>query len=58
MSSRRRITIALVGLIVLVIVGWLVRQNTGGDSGAESAAASVATARHETGRNFSSSLIL
>ena len=28
MTSRRRITVALVGLIVLVVGGWLVRQMT------------------------------
>lgn len=33
MGSRKRITFALVGLVVLVVVGWLVRENTG-DSGA------------------------
>jgi RNAse (barnase) inhibitor barstar len=32
-SSRRRITVALVGLIALVIIGWIVRQYTG--SGAQ-----------------------
>lgn len=29
MSSRKRITIALVGLIALVVVGWLVREQAG-----------------------------
>ncbi|HVV09338.1 ribonuclease domain-containing protein [Amycolatopsis sp.] len=33
MSSRRRITVALVGLIVLVVGGWLVKDLGGGDSG-------------------------
>jgi ribonuclease T1 len=28
-GSRKRITLALVGLVVLVIVGWLVKENTG-----------------------------
>ncbi|NYI93624.1 guanyl-specific ribonuclease Sa [Amycolatopsis endophytica] len=28
MSSRRRITVALVGLIVLVFAGWIVRETT------------------------------
>jgi hypothetical protein len=28
MSSRRRITIALVGLILLAVVGWLVTTST------------------------------
>jgi ribonuclease T1 len=32
-GSRRRITLALVGLVVLVIVGWLVKENTGGANG-------------------------
>jgi guanyl-specific ribonuclease Sa len=31
-GSRKRITLALVGLVVLVVVGWLVKLNTG-DSG-------------------------
>ncbi|RCW40818.1 hypothetical protein DFQ14_110147 [Halopolyspora algeriensis] len=31
MSSRRRITIALVGMIVLVIVGWLARGSADGE---------------------------
>jgi hypothetical protein len=28
MSSRRRITVALVGLVLLAVVGWLVRGAT------------------------------
>ena len=31
MSSRTRITLALVGLILLVVVGWLVRGQSGGE---------------------------
>lgn len=47
MSSRRRITIALVGLIVLVVVGWLVRGATGADSAELSKpAVSVAATGH------------
>ncbi|WP_243789436.1 hypothetical protein [Saccharopolyspora gloriosae] len=30
MSSRKRITIALVGLIALVVIGWFVQQGTTG----------------------------
>ncbi|HEY0497215.1 MAG TPA: ribonuclease domain-containing protein [Kutzneria sp.] len=33
MTSRRRITIALVGLIVLVLAGWLIRDVTSGSTG-------------------------
>ena len=29
MSSRRRITVALVGLLALVVIGWLVREFAG-----------------------------
>jgi hypothetical protein len=29
MNSRKRITVALVGLIVLVLIGWLVRECAG-----------------------------
>jgi ribonuclease T1 len=32
-GSRRRITLALVGLVVLVLVGWLVKLNTGASGG-------------------------
>jgi ribonuclease T1 len=32
-TSRRRITIALVGLIVLVLAGWLIRDVTSGSTG-------------------------
>ncbi|TDP96289.1 ribonuclease domain-containing protein [Labedaea rhizosphaerae] len=32
MGSRKRITLALVGLVVLVVVGWLVKENTGDSS--------------------------
>lgn len=32
MGSRKRITLALVGLVVLVLVGWLVKENAGDSS--------------------------
>lgn len=32
MSSRRRITVALVGLVLLGVIGWLVKDLTGGSS--------------------------
>jgi ribonuclease T1 len=41
-GSRKRITLALVGLVVLVIVGWLVKENTG-DSKPPSSPSSSAT---------------
>ena len=31
MSSRTRITLALVGLILLVVFGWVVRGQSGGE---------------------------
>lgn len=31
MSSRKRITLALVGLILLVVLGWVVRGQSGGE---------------------------
>lgn len=31
MSSRKRITLALVGLILLVVFGWVVRGQSGGE---------------------------
>lgn len=40
MTSRRRITIALVGLIVLVLAGWLIRDVTTGSTGAPSTTSS------------------
>lgn len=39
MGSRKRITVALVGLVVLVVVGWLVKTSTGDSSPSPSAPA-------------------
>ncbi|KAA9158609.1 ribonuclease N [Amycolatopsis acidicola] len=36
MSSRRRITVALAGLIVLVLGGWLVKDLSGGEQSTQS----------------------
>ncbi len=33
MASRKRITIALVGLILLVVIGWFVREFAGAGDG-------------------------
>lgn len=44
MSSRRRITVALVGLLVLVLGGWLVKDLGSGGSGTPAPAPSSATA--------------
>ena len=33
MTSRRRISVALVGLIALVVIGWFVRDHLGADAG-------------------------
>jgi len=41
MFNRRRITAALIGLLVLVLGGWLVKDNLGGSSSAPSTPASV-----------------
>ncbi|TNC24415.1 ribonuclease domain-containing protein [Amycolatopsis alkalitolerans] len=42
MSSRRRITVALVGLIVLVLGGWLVKDlGSGADTGMQTEALSA-----------------
>ncbi|WP_086843108.1 ribonuclease domain-containing protein [Amycolatopsis kentuckyensis] len=43
MFNRRRITAALIGLLVLVLGGWLVKDNLGGGSTAPSPAPSVTT---------------
>ena len=37
MSSRRRISVALVGLSALVIIGWFVRDHSGGNAAETSA---------------------
>lgn len=45
MSSRKRISAALAGLILLVLLGWLVRQHTaGGQDRPHASAAPVAAA--------------
>ncbi|MER6800592.1 ribonuclease N, partial [Amycolatopsis mediterranei] len=46
MFNRRRITAALIGLLVLVLGGWLVKDNLGGGSpsAAPSTSASSSTA--------------
>ncbi|MFI9380189.1 ribonuclease domain-containing protein [Kutzneria sp. NPDC052558] len=45
MTSRRRITFALVGLIVLVLAGWLIRDlSTGSGSPAPTTSSSAASA--------------
>ncbi|HWD05990.1 MAG TPA: ribonuclease domain-containing protein [Amycolatopsis sp.] len=44
MVNRRRITAALVGLLVLVLGGWLVKESVGGSSSAPATPSSSATA--------------
>ncbi|MBV9846068.1 MAG: hypothetical protein JOZ47_13480 [Kutzneria sp.] len=47
MTSRRRITLALAGLIILVVVGWLVRNGLAADSARPAPAPTVSVApRH------------
>ena len=43
MFNRRRITAALIGLLVLVLGGWLVKDNLGGGSTSPSPSPSVTT---------------
>lgn len=56
MSSRKRITIALVGMILLVVVGWIVRQSTGSGP-ARSLDAVTARAAPQQATNHSESLV-
>lgn len=42
MSSRKRISAALAGLVLLVLIGWLAREHTTGGQGHPHAAAPVA----------------
>ena len=49
MTSRRRITIALVGLIVLVLAGWLIRDLAGGSGTPAPTTASTAASGTASG---------
>ena len=49
MTSRRRITVALVGLIVLVLAGWLIKDLTSGSSGKPAPTAATATSGKASG---------
>jgi ribonuclease T1 len=49
MGSRRRITLALIGLVVLVVVGWFIRDATTEDSAPPPASGSSAVPGQESG---------